>query len=126
MPRTESRWPTFWRNTEQATEIPIFIFFSGLADTSSIALNDAGATDALVSDVVFGGKFRLASNNYTVILAGRFVSVEVFQGCEKAPAVLADKFVFAMLEGLKFPPVTPRLGPVAWAKEMVTYRSSDM
>ena len=69
-----------------------------------------------MSDVVFGGKFRLASNNYTVILAGRFVSVEVFQGCEKAPAVLADKFVFAMLEGLEFPPVTPTLGPFARAK----------
>lgn len=66
-----------------------------------------------MSGIVLWGKFRFAPPNHTVILTGRFVPVEVFQGLVKAPALLANKFVFTMLEGLQFPPVTPTLGSVA-------------
>jgi hypothetical protein len=66
-----------------------------------------------MSGIILWAKFRIASPNYTVIIAGRFVPVEIFQALEKAPALLANKFVFAMLEGLELPPVKPTLGRVA-------------
>jgi hypothetical protein len=71
----------------------LFLDFLHLADVR------AGATDFYMSDIV-GGKSRLASNDYTVSLAGFLVSVECFQRLKEAPAIVANPL--AMFFGLEF------------------------